>query len=335
MTVPTTKVEYSYATTALADGSFQYGITAFVAEAGELPHSSLFLYEITDVVDATQDAFIRVATPYDLENVLVGRDPARDVGNSYYLSSTLTRNYTDLNLAVQAKEAVKSRVNDGVRSWYDFSSDFMGDTDVYHPTADATYEVQLQDAYYAARTTRQDAETAFAASEASLVLARDAATANTAITAAYKVQLDYITRARAYWDTYFGIIQTITSGLGFAGKTKTYQTTVAQLIADADPADPLYSVWVAAYATQEANLETLSNNEISATQLTAELLTSYQSLTGLYNTSLQQATVKNNAVSAAVILKKEAEALLASALLAEDAALALALAVCPTFVPTT
>jgi len=335
MTVPTTKVEYTYSTVALADGSFQYDITAFVSEAGELPHSSLFLYQITDEVDATQDAFIRVATPYDLENVLVGRDPARDVGNTYYLSSTLTRKYTDLNLAVQAKEAVKSRVNDGVRSWYDFSSDFMGDTDVYHPTADATYEVQLQDAYYEARTTRQDAETAFADSEAALVLARDAATLQTTMTAAYKTQLDYVTRARAYWDTFYGIIQTVASGLGFAGKTKTYQTTAAQLLATIDPSDPMYATWTGAYAAQEANLETLTNNEISATQLTAELLASYQALTGLYNTSLQQITTKNNAVSAAVIVKKEAEALLASALLAEDAALALALAVCPTFVPTT
>jgi hypothetical protein len=61
----------------------------------------------------------------------------------------------------------------------------------------------------------------------------------------------------------------------------------------------------------------------------------YISLLASYNSSLQLTTVKNLAVSSAVIAKKEAEAEVASAQAAEDAALAAALAICPDFVPTT
>jgi hypothetical protein len=334
MTAALTKVEYDYTTVALVDGGFQYVITALVAEQGELPHTSLFVYQITDSVDASQDVFVRVATPYDLENVSLGREEALDTGNSYYLVSILMRKYADLNLAVQAKDAVKSRVNDGVRAWYDFKEMFTGTTNYYHPTTDATYEQQLQDSYYAARTSRVAAEVALVTAEETLATARAAADAQTAITETYKGQYSLIVEARAFWTNYFNAIKTTSGGQGFAGLTKAYQIPVASMLSHVSNTDPQYTSLVAAYEGQESNLSTFASSEINATGLTSKTGLLHDSLLDSYNSSLRLVTTKNTAVSTAVIAKKEAEATVASAQAAEDAALAAAIAVCPDFVPT-
>lgn len=334
MTVALTKVEYNYTTVALEEGDFQYVITALVSEAGELPTTSLFVYQITDSVDTTQDEFIRVATPYDLENISIGREVALDAGNSYYLTSVLTRKYADLNMAVQAKDAVKSRVNDGVRAWYDFKETFTGTLNEWHPTEDETYEQQLQDAYYAARTARIAAEAELVTAEEELATAREAAEYQTTITETYKTQYALAVDVKTFWTNYFAEIQTTSSGQKFAGLTKTYQISVAAMLSHVAVEDEHRTALVAAYNGQEDNLNTFANKESIATNLTTSLDSLYSSLLSSYNSSLQLTTVKNTAVSTAVIAKKEAEALVASAQVAEDAALAAALAICPDFVPT-
>ena len=335
MTVALTKVEYNYTTVALEDGSFQYVITAYVAEQGELPHSLLFVYKITDVVDAAQDEFVRVSTPYDLENISKGREIALDAGSMYYLTSLLTRKYTDLNMSIQSKDAVKSRVNDGVRAWYDYKETFTGSLSYYHPTADATYEQQLQDEYYAARVVRVAAETDLAAAEKDVEDARTAAEAQTQLTEEYKRLYGYVVDVKTFWDAYSNAIKTTTSGQGFAGLTKTYQLSVAQMLATIGISDPSYPTYEYAYTSQESNLDVFANSESNSTKLTTILGTLYNALLVSYNASLQLTTVKNTALSSAVIVKKEAEATVASAQDAEDAALATAVAVCPTFVPVT
>jgi len=335
MTAALTKVEYDYTTVALEDGDFEYIITALVSEQGELPHTSIFVYQITDSVDASQDVFIRVATPYDLENISLGRETALSTGNSYYLVSLLTRNYVDLNQAIQAKDAVKSRVNDSVRAWYDFKEAFTGTLNFYHPTADPTYEEQLQDEYYAARAVRVVAEAELVEAEKTLATARTDAEAQTAITETYKGQYALMVDAKAYWSNYYTAIKTTSSGQGFAGLTKTYQISVAAMLALVPNTDPAYSSLVAAYNGQQLNLSTFANLEGNAQSLTAQAILLHDSLLLSYNSALQLTTVKNTAVSTAVIAKKEAEAEVASAQAAEDAALAAAIAVCPEFVPTT
>lgn len=335
MTAALTKVEYNYTTVALEDGDFQYVITALVSRQGELPNTSLFVYQITDVVDTTQDVFIRVATPYDLENISIGREVARESGNTYYLTSILTRKYSDLNLAVQAKDAVKSRVNDGVRAWYDFKETFTGNLDGWHPTEDATYEQQLQDAYYAARVDRVAADLALVEAEKDLVIAREAANYQTTITEKYKEQYALVVNVKGFWTSYFNSIKTVSGGQAFAGLTKTYQVPVAEMLTYVGNTDPRYPALSAAFAGQETNLASFANTEGNATNLTTALDTLHTSLLTSYNSALQLTTVKNTALSSAVIAKKEAEAEVASAQAVEDAALAAALAICPDFVPTT
>lgn len=334
MTAALTKVEYNYTTVALEEGDFQYIITALVSEQGELPTTSLFVYKITDVVDTTQDVFERVATPYDLENISNGREVALTAGNSYYLTSVLTRKYADLNMAVQAKDAVKSRVNDGVRAWYDFKEVFSGNLDGWHPTEDATYEQQLQDAYYAARATRVAADLALVEAEKDLADAREAANYQTTITEKYKEQYALAVDVKSFWTNYFNSIKTVSGGQAFAGLTKTYQVPVAEMLTYVGNTEPRYPALSAAFAGQEANLASFANTESNATNLTSTLDALYISLLASYNSSLQLTTVKNLAVSSAVIAKKEAEAEVSSAQAAEDAALAAALAICPDFVPT-
>jgi len=329
-----TRVEYQNSTTALADGTFQYVITASVTDLGELPHPNLFVHQATDVVDPTQDVFVRVATPYDLENIPIGRNTSIAAGNTYYLTSALVRKYNDLNTAVQAKDAVKSRINDGVKAWYDFDTTFSGDTTYYHPTADATYEVQLQDAYYAARTTTQEAETALVAAELALSTSRTLAALQAEVVTAYKTQLEYITRAREFWAQFKAAVGTINGSSGFAAATNTYQVFVRQMFtAEVSPTDEMYPIYLASINAQDTTLFTQSGKEPVIGQLDTELNNSYTYLTTNLAQSQAQLVIKNNAVSSATISKKEAEATLASAQTAQDAALATAVLICPSFVP--
>lgn len=329
-----TKVEYQNTTVALEDGTFQYQIQAAVTEAGELPHAALFVYQYTDIVDATQDTFVRVATPYDLENIPIGRDNALTDGVTFYLTSVLVRKYVDLNTAVQAKDAVRSRINDGVNSWYNYSNDFTGDTDVYHPTADPTYEVQLQNVYYDARTAQTAAEVAYVAADKDVATAKAAADAQTSVVSTYKTLLDQITLAIQYWGTFRTAVGTVNGGSGFAASTKSYQVTVKSMLAEIPTTDIHYPGYAAAVDAQDAVILTQSNNESSIGQVDSVLNAAYLSLTSSYATSQATAVRLNNAYSSAVIVKKEAEATLASASAAATAALASALAICPTFVPT-
>jgi hypothetical protein len=330
-----TRVEYLNNTTALADGTFQYTITASVVDPGELPHPNLFVYQYTDLVDPTQDIFIRVSTPYDLENIPIGRSTSITAGNTFYLTSALVRNYTDLNTAIQAKDAVKSRVNDGVKAWYDYNSTFSGDTTFYHPTADATYEVQLQDAYYAARTTRQEAEVALAATEVTLTAARTSAASQAVIVANYKDLLDRLTLARNSWALYKGATGTTTGSSGFASFSQPYQVKMlAMLTAEVANTDAMYPVYLGYIHNQDSVIQTQSNNEYLIPKVDQYLDESYALLASNLSAAQAQLTITNNAISTATIAKKEAEAELASAQAAEDAALAAAVAICPTFVPT-
>lgn len=330
-----TQVEYVNSTTALADGTFQYVITASVIDQGELPHPNLFVFQCTDLVDATQDVFVRVATPYDLENVSIGRSVAIAAGNTFYLSSALSRKYNDLNTAVQAKDAVKSRINDGVKAWYDYNTTFSGDNTYYHPTSDATYEVQLQDAYYAARTTREEAETALAAAEVTVAADRTLATAQAAVVADYKELLNTITRARDYWIQFKAAVGTVNGPSGFAHYSPDYQVFVLGMLnAEVPTTDANYPVYLASIQAQDAVIQLQSNNEYLIGLLDTELGNHYSDLAGKLAAAQAQLVVKNNALAASTIAKKEAEATLASAQAAEDAALAAAVAICPTFVPT-
>jgi hypothetical protein len=327
------RVEYVCSTIALDDGTFQYSIRATVTDKGELPYSAIFVYQLSDIADPTQDVFVRVATPYDLENIYIGRQSALDAGTTYYLLSELVRKYNDLNTAVQAKEAVKSRINDGVRAWYDFDSDFSGTLDQAHPTSDATYEVQLQDAYYAARTARVATEAALVTADTALSTARALAAAQAAVTAAYKKQLDYITQALAYWGAFKSAVGTVNGSSGFAYWVKAYQVYMKHMLEHIDPDDPMISAFSAQIDTQDLKILEQSNNEASIGQLDTVLNTDYAELTTLYNTALAETVIKNNAMAAAVIAKKEAEAAVTSALITEDVALAAALSICPDFTP--
>lgn len=328
------KVEYYNSTIALADGTFQYRIQASVTDIGELPHAALFVYQYTDTVDATQDTFVRVATPYDLENIPIGREAALTAGITYYLSSVLVRTYSDLNTAVQAKDAVKSRINDSVNAWYDYNTDFTGSVDIFHPTADPTYEVQLQDAYYEARTAQATAETAYIAADTAVATAKTAADTQTTVVSTYKSLLDQITLAIQYWGTFRNAVGTVNGGSGFAANTKTYQVTVKTMLTEIDPSDPQYLTYEAAIAAQDAEILTQSGNEYSIAQTDSVLNAMYLTLSSSYATAQANAVRLNNTYSSAVIAKKEAEATLASATSATAAALAAAVAICPTFVPT-
>jgi hypothetical protein len=335
-----TTVQMDRTTIALPDGTNVYQIDAAVLAKGDLPHPNIFVYQIIDTLDTTRDTFVRVATPYDLENIDVTRTAAIAASQEYFLSSTLQRRYPDLNTAVQAKDAVRSRIDNSVQAWRTYSTDFSGSDTNLHPTAEATYEQQLKDDYVAARDVRIAADEALVTADAALVLAQAAAANAVAISNIYRTDLNFTEQSYViYWTLYYAAVNTFRTNMvdrftafksDFALITsETYISTgtIPGLTADE-------AAWLVHLQAMEANIATMNSASSNGAALDSAFGNFHTSVGGLYTSQQGVIASANVTVANAVTTKKEAEASLASAQLAEDAALAAVLAVCPEFDPS-
>ena len=334
-----TTVVMDRTTIALPDGSSTYQIDAEVTVKGDLPHPNIFVYQILDPLDTTRDTFVRVGTPYDLENVPQTRTAAIASSQEYFLGSTLQRRYSDLNTAVQAKDAVRSRIDNSVQAWRTYSTDFSGSETTYHPTAEEAYEQQLKDDYEAARDARIDAEEVVTDADAALVLAETAVQNAIDISTIYSDDLAFTNQSYVtYWVNYFAAENAFASSMvtlfpffktDFFNLTGFVYVSAPGTIAGT----PQQQAWL----SHLQQMETAINTRTSAAHNGTSLDTSFRDhhiLAG-GNYASQQGVIATANVTAAnaVTAKKEAEASLASAQAAEDAALAAVLAVCPDFDP--
>ena len=141
-----------------ATGERKYRIRTAVTSKGELPYPQIFLFQINDTVDISLDTFIRIATISDLEEYKPSRSDALQLGSSYYLDAEFIVDFDQLNIAVQAKAQIYSRIDSLTKDWYTYSTQFHGiDDPSAHPSVAPEFEQQLIDDYVAARTTRQTA----------------------------------------------------------------------------------------------------------------------------------------------------------------------------------
>jgi hypothetical protein len=281
-----TIVEQDCTTLLQPDGIVVYEITSTVKDKGELPHINLFLFQIINTLSPTEDVFIRVARPYDLETIATDRQIAVNNKAIYFLTAVMSRRYSTLEVAVQAKDAIRSRIDNAVQAWHDYTTEFKGTTDIYHPTAEASYEQALKDNYVSARNARVVAEADVTASNAAVTFAEDAVTAQQIIVGLYSDEVALCQAKVAYWDDYY-----------------------THWGPDCIPGDlhgDLFEAKLAAFC---------ADVEIN------------------YNSAVADLATKNQEVASAVTAKEEAEAILASAQTAEDAALAAVLEVCPDFDP--
>jgi hypothetical protein len=282
---------------------------------------------------------VRVGTPYDLENIPLTRTAAISSSQEYFLGSTLQRRYSDLNTAVQAKDAVRSRIDNSVQAWRTYSTDFSG-TDTYnHPTAEATYEQQLKDDYVVARDERIDAEEVVTDADAALVLAEDAAADAVTLSNIYKDDLDFTNQSYViYWTNYFAAENAF--ALSMATLFTLFKTDFFNLTGFTYVSAPgtiagtaQQQAWLTHLQQMEAAITTRTSAAHYGTSLETPFAQHHTLAGGHYTTQQGVIATANVTVANAVTTKKEAEASLASAQAAEDAALAAVLAVCPDFDP--
>jgi hypothetical protein len=335
-----TTVVMTSTTIALPNGSSVYQIDAEVTVKGDLLYPNIFVFQILDPLDTTRDTFVRVGTPYDLENIPLTRVAAIAASQEYFLSSTLQRRYSDLNTAVQAKDAVRSRIDNCVQAWQTYSTDFSGTDTNYHPTAEATYEQQLKDDYVDARDARVAADEAVALADAALVLAQDAVQDAVAISGIYRADLNFTEQSYViYWAHYYLAATTFRSDmvnrftafkadfLAITGEVYTSSGVIAGLSTEEE-------TWLTHLRSMETNIASMDAAAGDGTALESAFGNFHASVGGLYTTQQGVIATANVTAANAVTAKKEAEASLASAQLAEDAALAAVLAVCPEFDPS-
>lgn len=332
-----TTVVMDRTTIALPSGLSVYQIDATVTVKGDLPHPNIFVYQILDPLDTTRDTFVRVGTPYDLENIPLTRTAAIVASQEYFLSSTLQRRYSDLNTAVQAKDAVRSRIDNSVQAWQTYSTDFSGTETFNHPTAEATYEQQLKDDYVDARDARIAADEVVVDADAALVLAQDAVADAVAIGNIYQADLSFTNQSYAiYWTNYYNAVNTFRSNMAarFAAFLVEYAALSSNPYKPTGSYSNSYDAWLAQLQFMDQAITAMTTANSNGTSLEPAFL-AHHNLAGGHYTSQQGVIATANVTAAnAVTAKKEAEASLASAQLAEDAALAAVLAVCPDFDPS-
>jgi len=147
-----------------------YHMETSVTEAGELPHTQIFVYSLGKVSDPATDTFSRVGSPQDIQDLKLNRDDAIAAEETEYLTSFSSLVYPELTVAVQAKKALRTRINQLIRNWVAYRDNFedrTGEVQVF-PTVDPDLEDSLKEAYAAARDARIEAESAVEDAEEAL-----------------------------------------------------------------------------------------------------------------------------------------------------------------------
>ena len=326
------------------DDVLKYQITTTVTTAGELPDVFLFVYDVIETTDPKQDAFVRVGNPYDLQTLLVGRAAAIAAGLTRYRTNAFVVRYTDLETAVQAKQAIKQRIDTAINTWYSFVVDFEATPPVMsdHPTTDEEYIITLTGVYTAAVTTREDAEAAVIVAAAAVTAAVASAAAASAQMLLYQNEVTFCQTARVtYWNSTPGVKSGITAleaavQIYIAAGKAVYNAESGFTYPAVPPAGPWYNFWSALQDIDAAF--TGPSGWSSSSAYVALLDTAFTnfcaSATSGYIAAVNAKNTADLAVATAQTAKNQADANVVSAQAAEDVALAAIKAVCPTFDPS-
>ena len=314
--------------TLLPDSSRKYSIYSICTDAGELLHADIFVHEIMDEADPTHDVFIRVASPYDLQNLKHDRNAAVAAHDQYVLLPECRLLYEDIAVALQAKSAFDTRINELINSWISYKDNFNATGEViFYPTADPAFEQALIDAYVSARDARIAAEATVVATTATVTSATAASTTAQSLVDVYKREVDFcVTAYKTDWAIWSNaVIPTLTGAISAFVASANAEVT-------AGPTIPAFTTAVNTFTTA---FSTFNLQLPYKTDLDDRFVTFYGSANSGYSSALSDKQVKDKAVADAVIAKEKAEASLTLAQTREDAALAAIRSICPLFDPST
>lgn len=323
----------------------EFRIETTIVSKGELPQEQIFVFTIVVEDDPGGDKFARVGSPRDLRELVVSRDKAIANGQTEYLASFFMLSYPILEVAINAKAAVTSRINECINTWVSYRDTFEDDgtTHQMFPTVDASFEQAKKDAYAAAKAARITKDAAVTSAEAALLAAEDDVTNAETVLAIYEDEAAFCAKDRI--STWVPLNAEITS---FTSSAQTQLTSIKATFMDLAGISHSWppvtgEVPVGDLTTLYYEILAISNsidgyNSVGAplaVTLDSDFLAFCQSAAANVISYTNIKTAADAAVVAAVKAKEEADAALASAISAEAAALAAVKAICPDFDPST
>ena len=240
-----------------------YRIDATCTEAGELPTTRIFAYEIGDVDDPSADKFHHVATIHEIQTVYTDRDAAIAAGADYYFLTFAQFTYTDLLVAVQARAQLKTRNNELTDGWITYRDEFahVEQTQLF-PSSDPAVEDEAIQDYIDARDARQEAELAVTAAEAEVTEASDDIAQSQSTLEIYQAQEAYLVEYQGHIAHYATLV--INEGSeAVTYRTNTINTSLTNELA---AVRSKVQLWVNTKATQQQVYEEAVQTKIAADQ---------------------------------------------------------------------
>ena len=148
------------------EGEQQFRIITVCTDRGDLPDIGLFVKEIIDADDHTQDSFVRIVDIVDFQEYLADRTDAIHAGALYWRDYILSKYYTDVEVADAAKTAISDRVNDLTQQYNTFTTTFEQD-----PAEELSFPTEEDTAIQATKTAYSTAYTAYTAADSAATVA--------------------------------------------------------------------------------------------------------------------------------------------------------------------
>lgn len=283
----------------------------------ELPHLSVFVLNVVDVLDPKQDTLARVAGIADLTTIPIGRDPgiaAPGPDGTQFLSASWSAVYETLETALAAARAFRDRVNKLVVDWQSFSTSFNAPIPtpaVYtFPATDTSPKTTLINAYKVAKQDRYQKQLAKTDADTALT------TAQTDVTYKQSLVTDItpIASGAATNQTEMSQVTGFLSTLQAAGTT----------FAGANPSGT-------GIATFQAAQTLAASQGASAVSFVADAGTLLALTTTYQNTRQSEAVTAAGVVTTATVDQISKSQALTAAIAIESATLAAVLAICPDF----
>lgn len=295
---------------------------------GDLPDNQpeVFVFQIVDATDPKQDKFLRVATIHDLSQVVRGREAARALSKTYFLSSSFTVDYDDVTTAISAKAVVQTRVDALITAWIDYSTKFVVPTDFTMPAPEDTLVTGAKNAYYAAKTANTAKQAALTTSVTALTDAQAAASRASSELAKAIALSTGCSELRSK-------LTTFTSEYRNRSAPADYRSSMNGLISAVSAAGPN----VAYDAAHTAAMAAQTRETITLSPLLDSMVSTVETQCTAFTVAVQSAAQAKTTADAAVANAQTAQALAqasaTAAAAAEAAALAAVMAVCPDFDP--
>lgn len=330
-----TKIE-STRNVVIRDDEQQFRIITVCTDRGDLPDGGLFVKEIIDADDHTQDSFVRVVDIIDFETYLADRTDAIHAGATYWRDYLLSKYYTDVEVANAAKTAIGDRVNDLTQQYDIFVTSFEQDPaeELSFPTEEDTAIQATKNAYSAAYLAYTAADAAKTTATADKATAEDALdVASDAVDLARKLYTSAEARTTEMTDAWSSMTTFNVQAQTFEEAVQTFITAYdtipgSGVTTQRNTLEEAHSVFVVdrrsfTTATNEANAIGITNHQNHAQAINTDLL---QPAIGAKTTA---ETDLNNKSQALTIAEAAVQTAYASLETAYDAVKD----ICPTWTP--